>query len=668
MTLIIIFTFSLFYVIIIPMKLIAQIVIGLPVEGPFDYTIPEQDQENLHIGQRVTVSFGPKEVLGYVVGLTDQSSFSSLKPIKKVLDQEPIISTELMTLARWMSQYYGCSWGEAIETIIPFVVRNRKKLALASCARETSQIKESNVSLLLANDDVKAMKHIIDQAKENLSQKKGVLFLAPDHTTSQCIANDISVRLDIDMARLDCGVSKKFIDDWVALKNGEKICAVGLRSGVFAPIVNLGLVVVLEEHHYGYKEDQMPYYHARDLILERARIEGFNVVFVSSAPTVELWSMIAESGGDVKKLMRDDAASLRLIDLANYKPRKESAFSFPVVTAVSKTLDEDGKILVIFNRRGFSTVIKCSGCGHVLRCERCEVPITYVYPPKKLADVREEKLNKADKPASALWRVNSESTAGLPAGLHEKAKMICTACDAEMEPADECPECKSELNRYGEGIERVESDLAKFFPQAKLATFDRDTKRISRSANIIVATQAVTKILDQLDIDIAVMLDADAELSRHDFRAHQKVFSFLMDLCKSTKDRVFVQTRQPQHPALKYAQSMDLDKFYQEELEARKELGFPPYQHLFEIMVRAKDEALTIEQADLIYEKFLEMPLKEFEAMPPQPSVRAKLRDQYRYIIMGKGLNGVEVMEHIKKVLHEAKKKRGVIVTVNVDP
>lgn len=612
------------------MNSIAQIVVGLPVEGPFDYNIPEEAQADLQIGQRVVVPFGRRDVMGYVVGLSDQSTFSSLKDIKRVLDAVPIISAELLQLVQWMAQYYGCSWGEAIETIIPFSVRNRKKLKLNSEHQKISSVRESDVSLFLAHDNQKAMDEIIKQAQENLAQDKGVLFLAPDHSVSQKVFDFVSNQLKQKIARLDLGISKEQIADWVSLKNGETLCAIGLRSAVFAPIANLGLVVVFEEHYYGYKEDQTPYYHARDVILERSQIEGFNVVFVSSAPTVELWSEMSSSGCELVSFSKEDMAELKLVDLANYKPRKESSLSFPAVTAVSQVLDNGGKVLVLFNRRGFNTVIKCSGCGHVLRCERCEVPLTYI---------------------------------------DEKNKMTCSSCDAEINPIKKCPQCNGgKLDRYGDGIERVESDLAKFLFQAKLATFDRDTKRMSRSANVIVATQAIFKILDQMEIDVAVVLDVDAELSRHDFRAHQKVFSMLMDLRKNVRDGVYVQTRQPFHPALSCARSMDLEKFYTEELQARKDLGFPPYQHLFEIMVRGKDETLTIEQADIIYELFLERSLKGFEVMPPQPSARAKLRDQYRYTIMGKGLKELESMAHVKAVLKDAKKKRGVIVTVNVDP
>lgn len=612
------------------MKSIAQIVVGLPVEGPFDYKIPEEAQADLAVGQRVVVPFGRRDVMGYVVGFADKSTFSSLKEIKRVLDTEPIISAELLQLAQWIGKYYGCSYGEAIETVIPFSVRNRKKLKLSSGMLKMPPLKKkTGAALFLSHDDQRSFQEVMKRSQECFLQGQGVLFLAPDHVASQKVFDHASRKLKEKISRLDLGVSKQQVEDWVALKNGEMLCAVGLRSAVFAPVKNLGLVVVFEEHHYGYKEDQSPYYHAREVIMERARIEGFEVVFVSSAPTVELWSKVTSSECKTT-LFQDDMAQVKLIDLANYKPRKESALSFPVVTAVSQVLDGGGKVLVLFNRRGFSTVIKCSACGHVLRCQRCEVSLTYI---------------------------------------DEKKKMTCSSCDAEIDPINKCPECKATgFDRYGDGIERVESDLARFFPQAKLATFDRDTKSMSKSANIIVATQAIFRILDQMKIDIAVILDVDAELSRHDFRAHQKVFSLLMDLCKGVDDKVFVQTRQPLHSALSCARFMDLEGFYAEELQARKDLGFPPYQHLFEIMSRGKSESLTIEQADIIYEAFLEHPLEGFDVMPPQPGFQAKLRDQYRYIIMGKGLKEFETVMHIKNVLKEAKKKRGVIVTVNVDP
>lgn len=612
-------------------KNIAKIVFGLPVEGPFDYLIPEEAANDIQVGQRVIVPFGRRSATGYVTGFAERSELPLLKMIQKVLDHEPIISDTLLELAQWMSGYYGCSLGEAIERMVPFSVRNRKKLGLLPLkdTKESSR-KGAAVSIFLSHDDRQCFEKIIEKADACLKKNIGVLFLAPDYITSQKVFERVSAALSQRVVRLDSGTSKNQIQAWTELKNGEAMCAVGLRSAVFAPVRNLGLAVVFEEQHYGYKEDQMPFYHARDVILKRAALEQCEAVFVSAAPTVELWAMVDAAQCQTVSFSKKDESEIKLIDLANYKPRWNSALAFPVASAVGQALDQEKKVLVLFNRRGFHTLIKCTQCGHVLKCARCEVSCVY---------------------------------------HDDSSQMVCPSCDKKYTVPRVCPECgKNFLHRYGEGVERVESNLAKFFPRARLATFDRETRRVPKSATIVVATQAIFKVLDQMDIDTAVVLDTDAELSRNDFRCHQNVFSFLMDLKKVVASTVFVQTRQPNHPALHCARAKDADAFYRQELSARKELGFPPYQHLFEIMIRGEKEEIVTEQADMIYEQFLEHAAGGFEAMPPQPSFRAKLRDQYRYTIMGKGLNVQESIAHIKKVLKLTKKKRGMIVTINVDP
>lgn len=610
---------------------ILQVVTGLPVEGPFDYRPPEGFSGSLAPGQRVIVPFGRRREMGYIVGVVSQSTVPSLKAVIRVLDAHPIIDPDLMALARWMAAYYGCSVGEAIEKMIPFGIRHRKSLALSAPAAESRcRQGKAAISVFLSLDEDAAWRAVLERARECLSRRQGVLFLAPDAQASQRIVERVASSLGQAPARLDQGTSKEQTAAWLAVKNGEAGCAVGLRSAVFAPIRCPGLVVVFQEHHYGYQEDQSPFYHARDVILERARIQGCDVIFMTPAPTVELWSGVSDGRFELIRFEKSDPVRVTPIDLTNYKPRKDSALSFPVASAVSQALEQRKKVLVIFNRRGMYTVIKCEHCGHVLRCPRCQANLSY----------------------------------------HEEiSEMVCPSCDTHHGVIRSCPECRhAGLNRYGEGVERVRHDLARFFPQARLAVFDRESRSFPHQADIVVATQAVIKMLDRVCVDLAVLPDVDAELSRHDFRSHQAVFSMVMDLAKVVRDEVFVQTRQPGHPALRWARSFAIQEFYDAELRARQELGFPPARHLFQVMVRAKNEEHAQQQADMIYEKFLALPHDGFEVMPPQPGFQAKLRDQYRYIIMAQAPRALASMAHIKTVLKAVKKKRGVIVTVHVDP
>ncbi|HSV43635.1 MAG TPA: primosomal protein N', partial [Candidatus Bathyarchaeia archaeon] len=542
--------------------------------------------------------------------------------------QAPMVSAPLLELARWLADYYGCSFGEAIAAALPFSVRNRKRLAFSPPPEKILK-KTPALSLYVIHDDEAGYEAIVSRMKETLAAGRGVLILAPDSDEAERLAEVIAPKVGGKIARLDTGASKKYTQDWLALKNGEVSCALGVRSAVFAPVNNLGLIVMTDEDHYGYKEDQTPYYHAREVVLKHSAIEGSDVIFSSAAPSVELWHAIACSGGEVKTFFKKDMAPLQIVDLANYKPRKESALSFPVANEVGRTLEAGGKVLVFFNRRGFHTMVKCEGCGHVIKCPRCEVPLVYLY---------EEKI------------------------------MSCPSCNFKQAGTSVCPECGDKnLNRYGEGIERIESDLARFFPQARLATFDRTKKQLSKGWNIIVATEAIVKHLNGMAIAATVVLDIDSELSRHDLRGHQKVLSLLLTLRKYTREKIFVQTRQPSHPAIQAACSLELDRFYQQELKSRQELEFPPFKHLIAVMIRGKKEGTTAARADDFFKQLSEHPLAGFEVLPPQPDFRPKLRDQYRYIIMGKAFQVEVAVKHIRQLLAAMKRKSGVIVTLDVD-
>ena len=611
------------------MKSIAKVVVGLPVDGPFDYAVPETLRDSLCVGQRVVVPFGKREITGYITDLADQSDLQELKEIVSA-DGYSLLPPELMELSAWMSKYYGCSQGEAIETMLPFALRKRKRLPLRPL--NTSGVKSADVgriNLYLSHDRDAAFSDIEQKIKTCLSRGEGVLLLAPDAAHMKKMTRRFLEILDQPLVCLSHDSSKEQNEIWLALRNGQFKFAIGLRQAVFAPVRNLGLVVMFAEDHYGYQEDQTPFYHARDVLLKRAETEKFDVIFSSAAPSVELWSMFEEYPERVKYFEKE-LSKMRLIDLTNYKPGRQSFLSFPLANSISTVLEKGGRVVIIHNRRGFHTYTKCAECGHVLACPRCGVPYTFMF---------------------------------------ESRKMVCSSCGHSEEPTKKCPQCRKEyLKSYGEGIERVESDLARFFPQASLATFDKDTRAIPKQANLIIATQAILKIIEKLPVNLIVILDGDAALSRFNFRAHQKVFSFLMEMRLYGADELVVQTRNPLQHTLQCAMANDLKRFYNQEISSRQELKLPPKGHLLLILFRGKDEVVVTEQVDAVYEYFQEHGSDMIDVFPPQQDFQPKLRDKYRLMIMIKTEQVEAAVSHVKDVLKNVKRKRGVIVTVQVDP
>ncbi|MEW5895459.1 MAG: primosomal protein N' [Candidatus Omnitrophota bacterium] len=610
-------------------KSVAKIVVGLPVEGPFDYLVPERLRISIRVGQRVIVPFGKRTITGFVTGLDSQSLLSELKEIIALIDDQPLLLPYHLALSAWMSGYYGCTQGEAIETMVPFVLRKKKGLSfIQNQAKEYSG--EAEKWLYLSQDEVAAFHAIKEKINAALGNGQGVLLLASNRTLLTKIHEQFSHGVEEGLVCLNTEAAKSQVEEWVKLRNGMTRYAIGLRSAVFAPVQDLGLVVMFGEQYYGYQEDQTPFYHARDVLLKRAAIEKFCVIFSSAAPSVELWSMFTDHPERIMHFKKKNLSRLRPIDLTNYKPRRESYLSFPLADSISKELDKGGKVLIIYNRRGFHTCTKCGHCGHVLACPRCNTPYTF---------------------------------------MAESKKMICPSCNYMIDPENKCPECgKQQLRSFGEGIERIESSLARFFPQASLATFDKETRAVPRKANLIVATQAVLRVMEKISFSMVAVLDVDSALNRFDFRAHQKLFSLLTDLILKGTGEVIVQTRNPLQHTFQCVIKNDLKSFYDLELSSRKDLNLPPAGHLVAIVFRGKKEIAVTEAVDSVYEYFLEHPLKSIEVLSPQPDFQPKLRDQYRLMMMIKTKDVEKAVSYVRAALGQVKRRRGVIATIQVDP
>jgi len=274
----------------------------------------------------------------------------------------------------------------------------------------------------------------------------------------------------------------------------------------------------------------------------RAKIEKSSLLFVSSTPSAEVWKK-ANAKSVIKKTFETDKCSdLQLIDLSNYKTRSSSSVSFPLQNDINKCLNQKGKAILFLNRRGFSSITKCNQCGFTIKCVRCNTNLSYLYSSKRL---------------------------------------VCHLCNYKIELPKICPGCNSKyLRSLGGGIEKIESELARLLPGVQIAKYDRETSKIPRKADIIIATQAILKEFDKINVSLIGVLDIDAELNRFDFRSGQKVFSLLVRLRQAAREKVVVQTYQIKNYCLRAARDMNFSKFYSKELALRKELNFPPFSHL----------------------------------------------------------------------------------------
>lgn len=609
---------------------IAQIVVGLPVEGPFDYAVPEEWRGRISVGHRVAVSFGPVKRLGIVVGFLSQSAFPKIKPITAVLEEHPLISPNALELARLLSQRYGCSWGEAIELMLPKALRSAKTLEMKPAVGVPSNKKGER--LLIHSQSIDGFwPEVIRRVVQARSQDRGVIVLVADSAQIPHVMERLKGALGEDVIIHDNkSTDKEERIAWTALKEGKVRMIVGLRTAVFAPVASLGLIVMYDEDNPSFIEEQGPFYKTREVVFMRSQLEGCDALFVGFSPTAEIIYQVNERRVSQMDFKATAPAKRQLIDMTNFASKGPMIISFPLRNSLEAALGAGGKAVLVINRRGHSTYTRCLFCGHVLRCQRCSSNLVY----------------------SSTKRINE-----------------CHQCGATKEAQKFCPHCKKAyLRSQGAGVERVTQDIKRIFPKARVELFDREIDVFPGRFDILVTTQAVLRMFGKLTVDAVGVLDIDAEFNRTDYHASQRAFSLLTHLALMTKGTISIQTFHVDNDVLRcFAASRDKD-FYARELSLRKELKLPPFAHWVLVMLRSVNENTVSNQAAALYTLMAETKPAGIEVLNVQPDAVPKKRDQFRFTLFVRGDNAVATLGFVKASIAKLKKKSGVIVTVHVDP
>lgn len=561
--------------------MIAKVVIDLPLEDPFDYLIPQELEEKAVVGVRVRVPFGPRVVQGFIVALARDASVPRLKSIKSVLDQKPILDSRDLTLAAQISQYYGCAIGEALTTMM----RHRQNSPIYF-----KQEKQSLPKLYHCIDG--QYKNVLDQV---VFGSKKSFVLVPDAYAAKALGNQMSI---------------------------------GLRSSMFEAFAQKDLIVMIDEDNALYKQEQSPMYETRHVLLMAQEIYGFDIVFISQTPSVELMHLVNEG----RVLYECRGAVLpkpMVIDLTNYKFLDKGFLSVPVRNALEANIKTQQKTLVFVNRRGSFSVTRCKECGFVLRCPRCLGAMSY-----------------------------SQS----------KQIFTCHACVHQMQDSGNCPTCeKASWKSFGFGIEKVQKEIANLFPQARIAIFDKDTQKVPQHYDVLIVTVAILRLQNHMQFKNMVVVDIDNDLNRLNIRSSFKAWAMLKHL-QAMGQTLMVQTRNPQHPMLHALAVDDHAKFYADELSVRQELKFAPFYHWVAVVVRSKKENNALAGAEELYNVIKNKNEINVQVSDVMPDVPAKLRDQYRFRVMVGGHQVVDLVRHIKEAMKTMRRVSGVITTLNLDP
>ena len=597
--------------------LYAKVVLGLPVDGPFDYIVPVNLEDRVKVGVRVWVNFRNKKEVAYIVGLSNKTTIKKLKEISILIDAEPILGERMLSLTRQIADYYCCSWGEAIEAALPDELRKGKPIKgdssfITSCA--PSRKKETVLVQGVNRTDV-----YLKEIKSAVLNRESVIVLFTDINAALKMKEIIRQNLKI-VPQVLYRKQPKELQAWASVKQSDFSIVLGTRSSIFAPVNNLGLIIVDQEEDQVYKQEQVPHYHVREAALMRAEIESAKVIFGSHSPSLESFYLVQNGQFEYQRIPPSSAyPQVKVIDLRRlpYSERKsKTLFSKFLVDAIALVLAQKGKVLLVINRKGFATCAFCHNCGVALKCPRCNINLVFHFDDEKLK---------------------------------------CHHCNFKMDVPKICPSCNTGYIKYsGAGTEKVESELARIFPQAQM---DKD---------IFVATSSVIKH-QEIKFDLIGVLVIDNSLNRVDFRAAEKTFNLLMGLVSLTSKTMIIQSANANHHCFQALIKNDPQLFYREELRQRKQLNFAPFKHMILVRLRGENLEKVKQSACDLFEKLNKIKTNSLKMLSLNPGQPAQLRGNFYYQILMRA-SSVQKAGHFLKLHLKENHFSGIIVTVDVDP
>jgi len=697
--------------------MIARVTLEIALRKEFDYLIPTDMISQIEVGSRVKVPFGPRQVMGCVTALPEESTHTNLRSILKVVGGQSLVTPKVLQLARWIAEYYCCPVEIALKSVLPEAVRKEKEgwrerlfvramrssekdgsgnaapmpkltqrqeevweiidewremplaelLQLTNTTAETVRRLEDRglvvISSQISERDPYAREHILatqpmalnpEQARalekitaameqeqepsaslkpasastpelplstspsstihhpssnahrssstlllhgvtgsgktevylqalaRALELGKGAIVLVPEISLTPQTVERFKARFSSGPLRTLVAVLHSHLsagerhDEWHKIRQGRARVVIGARSAIFAPVDPLGLIIVDEEHEHSYKQEEAPRYNARDVAVVRGQMEGAVVVLGSATPSMESFYNVHKGKYALLEMPSrvDDKRMpiVRVVDMRkeNRKQKGVQIFSQELKEAITRRLERHEQVILFLNRRGYSTSLQCAKCGYVANCPNCSVSLTY----------------------------------------HRQAqKLLCHICGHSETAPRVCPEakCGDPAIRYScLGTEKVEDTLTRLFPHASIKRMDSDTLKKKEDyrrilgdfrigkIDILVGTQMIAKGLHFPNVTLVGIIYADLSLHMPDFRAGERTFQLLTQVAGragrgDVEGEVVVQAFTPFHPAIQYARRHDFPGFYEQEIEFRQQLKYPPISRVALLTLRGRN-------------------------------------------------------------------------------
>lgn len=660
---------------------LVSVVIDIPLNQSFTYLSEVQ----LDLGTRVLVEFGftNKKIVGFVwddAKLPEAFDQSKLKSILQVFDQKLDPST--VDLVRFVAKYYHCPIGVTLFSAIPTALRRAKEINVKTYNTKSTKITKSSLTKSLKLN--LTQQEIVEQIQTKFNQfypavihgvtgsgktetylslveqvvglGKQALILVPEINLTPGLCE----RFESYFPKLNITILTSHVTEarrlqaYMGVQSGELQILIGTRVAVFSPFKNLGLIVVDEEHDQSFKQDDGLCYHARDIAVLRAKTHNVPIVLCSATPSLETLHNCELGRYHLYKMPHRAVAlsklpKIKLVDL-NHDQELDHGLSTKAKALLESTLNNKELALVFINRRGYSPVVSCFGCGYTIRCRNCSTNMVY----------------------HAITR-----------------KLKCHHCGFNANVPKACPKCNNpDLRTIGMGTQRIEEVLANHFPQAKIVRIDQDSVNTRNKwlelydqinhhqIDILVGTQMLAKGHDFHNLTLVIGLDIDNSLFSYDFRAQELLYTQLTQVSGragrgSKEGIVLLQTRYPTHPLYQYLVRDDFDGFASYLLNERKLLNLPPYSFYTIIRASAPKLQIAIDYLSKFYQIGMQIKFAGVTIYPPVSAVISRIKNKERAQLLIQANSKAQMqnfLEVFMSKISEIKRVSNVNLLIDVDP
>lgn len=489
-----------------------------------------------------------------------------------------------------------------------------------------------------------------------LSENKTAIMLVPEIALTPQMVERFKGRFGESVAVLHSGLSQgEKYDEWRKIEREEAQVVVGARSAIFAPLKNIGLIIIDEEHESSYKQDETPRYHARDLAIWRSKYHHCPIVLGSATPSLESRARAQKGVYQLLQLNHraKAAAQLPAIEIVDmreeFQNHRTSTFSANLQEKIQNRLDKKEQTVLLLNRRGYSSFVMCRDCGFVLPCPNCDISLT----------------------------------------LHmDTRSMRCHYCGHEEPIPNRCPNCGgNKIRYYGTGTQKVEEELRELYPQARILRMDVDTTRRkgaheqilqkfgAKEADILLGTQMIAKGLDFPEVTLVGVLNADTSLNLPDFRSSEHTFQLLTQVSgragrAEKAGEVVIQTFNPQHYAIELAKKQNYERFYQQEMHVRHRGGYPPYYFTVKITASHPEEQVAAKKIFQIANQLKEVLSPQSLLLGPTPSMILRVKNRYYYQLIIKYKHEPNLPHVLDEILNGSQKeqRQGLFVAIDNEP